>query len=171
MARLVRPSDRYKKSFLEAVDEPGAQELFARFRERPEGESFAAYVRRIRSYSKGVTLKSGLVPETTYWLVEDDVYIGRVSIRHRLNRSLQKKGGHIGYDIRPSKRRRGYGRLILKLGLKKAKERGFSRVLITCLSTNIASQKIIKANGGVFKSEVCTQKGKPTTYRYWVDII
>lgn len=170
MARLVRPSARYKKSFLEAVKEPGAQQLFTRFCERPEGESFTRYVCRIRGYSKGVELKQGLVPETTYWLVEDNEYIGRLSVRHKLNRSLQKKGGHIGYDIRPSKRRNGYGMLILKLGLKKAKVIGFSRVLITCLSDNIVSQKIIKANGGVFKSEVCTKKGEPTTYRYWVDI-
>jgi predicted acetyltransferase len=170
MVRLVLPSERYKKSFLEAVGESGAKKLFARFRERPEGESFSDYLIRIRSYSKGVALKAGLVPETKYWLVEGDEYIGRLSIRHRLNRKLQGKGGHIGYDVRPSKRRRGYGILILKLGLKKAKELGFSRVLVTCLSNNIASQKIIKANGGVFKSEVCTKKGDPTTYRYWVDI-
>src|SRR3989344_8456793 len=81
-------------------------------------------------------------------------YIGRLSIRHKLNDHLLKIGGHIGYDIRPSKRSRGYGTAILRLGLPKAKELRIERALLTCNENNIASLKIIEKAGGVLESKV-----------------
>lgn len=155
---------------MKAVNEPGAQKLFVRFRELYNEDTFDDYVERIKGFSKGVRMQAGYVPESTYWLVEGDEYIGRVSIRHELNDKLFKIGGHIGYDIRPSKRLRGYGTEILRLGLEKAKELGIKKVLITCDKDNIASKKIIESNGGVFENEYETGDGEPNKLRYWIDI-
>ena len=61
---------------------------------------------------------------------------------------LEKEGGHIGYDIRPSERRKGYGTVLLALTLKKAQELGLHEVLVTCDSDNVDSVRIIEKNGG-----------------------
>ncbi|HEY6396461.1 MAG TPA: hypothetical protein VIX82_03300, partial [Solirubrobacteraceae bacterium] len=48
----------------------------------------------------------GRVRETVLCWVERDAHLGRVSIRHVLTGQLKRRGGHIGYDVRPSARRR-----------------------------------------------------------------
>jgi len=56
-----------------------------------------------------------LVPSSTYFAVVDDEIVGIVDIRHRLNDHLLKVGGHIGYGIHPSHRRKGYASSALGL--------------------------------------------------------
>ncbi|WP_261664423.1 GNAT family N-acetyltransferase [Deinococcus sp. Marseille-Q6407] len=72
---------------------------------------------------------AGFVHSEYRWLVEGKTYLGRVSLRHTLNDHLRESGGHIGYEIRPSQQRRGYGTLILRLALERARELGLERVL------------------------------------------
>jgi predicted acetyltransferase len=85
-----------------------------------------------------------------------------------LNEVLEKEGGHIGYDIRPSMRRKGYGTEILKLSLPIAKQIGLNRVMLTCDDNNIASWKIMEKNGAVI-DEKYDYKGRYKR-RYWIDI-
>ena len=108
-------------------------------------------------------------PATTYWLVDNGEYIGGVSIRHELNEHLKNIGGHIGYDIRPSKRQQGYGTNVLALALPKAKELGISRVLVTCNVTNTASRKIIEKNGGVLENQVPDPETGIDKLRFWIE--
>ena len=56
------------------------------------------------------------------------------------------------YEINQEHQGKGYGSIILKLGLDMInfKEKEFE---ITCLETNIASKKIIAKNGGIFKEK------------------
>jgi Acetyltransferase (GNAT) domain len=89
-------------------------------------------------------LKPGIVPGSDFWLIDNNEFIERLSLRYELNEFLLKMGEHIGYEIRPSKRKRGYGAEILRLGLQKAKELGLQRVLVTCDEDNIGSKKIIE---------------------------
>ena len=111
---------------------------------------------------------AGYVPASQFWLVtESGVYIGDVDIRHCLNESLKRYGGHIGYKIRPTCRRRGYGTLICRLGLAKARLLGIGDILITCDDDNIASYKIIEANGGVLRDRVDNGR-EVLTRRYWI---
>jgi predicted acetyltransferase len=174
---LVEPSGKYRDSYIEAVKEFQADHSFPLMERTydklsiPELEvNFDDYAEKIRSQSRGENLPEGWVPVTTYWLVEGDEYIGKVSIRHRLTPHLEKIGGHIGYNIRPSKRGRGYGNKILQLSLPKAKELGISRVLVTCDATNIASSKIIEKNGGVFEDQQSNPETGVNKLRYWIDV-
>ncbi|MFN8513178.1 MAG: GNAT family N-acetyltransferase [Chloroflexia bacterium] len=110
------------------------------------------------------------VPQSIYWLVEGDEFIGRISLRHELNDQLRRLGGHIGYEIRPSRRRQGYGTAILGLVLPKAREHGLTSVLITCDADNIASQRIIEQHGGMPDDPYVPPDGSVPALRYWIEL-
>ena len=113
---------------------------------------------------------AGRVQCTEFWILdENDTYCGRISLRHRLNEFLTHYGGHIGYDIRPSKRGNNYATLALGLCLKEAKKIGLDEVLITCDDDNIASIKIIERNGGVFQNTIKQDSGIMTK-RYTIKV-
>ena len=136
-------------------------------------ENFAAYLRLLGERSRGINLPMGFVPEDVYWLVReaeghDPMALGTTSLRHYLTPLLEDVGGHMGYSIRPSVRRRGYGTRILALALEKARERGFERVLVTCDTDNIGSARIIMTNGGVLASEGYSAVAQTRVSRYWI---
>ena len=114
----------------------------------PPGK-FKKFLQWYANASKGIGLTANLVPSTLYWLYIDGIPVGYGKLRHRLNHHLLKIGGHIGYVIRPSARGKGYGKLLLKEILAKAKELGLEELLITCMQENAASQKVIEANAGI----------------------
>lgn len=169
MFKLVSPSLEYQDSYLEALKEYKTET-------RPneylpfEGEEFKDFTERLISRERGENLPPGYIPETIWWLVDDGEYIGRVSFRHQLTDNLLKVGGHIGYDIRPSKRNLGYGTKLLKLCLAKIKSFGQGKILVTCDETNIASQKIIEKNGGVFENAYDPGNGITKKLRYWITL-
>ena len=89
-----------------------------------------------------------------------------IDLLHTWNRSA----GHIGYDIRPSKRKQGYGSKILELALPKAKELDIERVLLTCDETNTGSRRIIEKNGGVLENQVKNPETGVDKLRFWIDV-
>lgn len=110
----------------------------------------------------GPPRRGGRVPQTTLWWVSGDEYLGRISIRHRLTAHLREIGGHIGYDIRPSARQHGHATAMLAAALPVARSLGIGPALLTCDDDNIASRKVIEANGGTLEDH---RHGKA---RYWV---
>ncbi len=56
--------------------------------------------------------------------------------------------GHVGYSVVPWKRQRGYARRALQLLLPHAGEEGLAYIDLTTVSDNIASRRVIEANGG-----------------------
>ena len=96
---------------------------------------------------KGETLER--VPDTPFWFVEGDTFIGDARIRHRLNAALEASGGHIGYGIRPSYQGKGHATEMLRQCLVWARENlKIEKVLLTCRVENEASWKVIEKNGG-----------------------
>ncbi len=173
--QLVLPSVEYKDSFIEAVKEAKADTEFPRhngwYHELSISDlesDFESYVEKKNDQSEGKNLPEGYVPQTVYWLVEKGEFIGSVRVRHMLNERLKHIGGHIGYNIRPGKRRQGYGSKILELALPKAKELGITRVLLTCDATNVASRKIIEKNGGVLESQLPNPETGVDKLRFWI---
>ena len=132
-------------------------------------EDFGTLLARLRDEAQGIGLPDGFVPHSTFWLVRNGRNIVGVSnLRHRLNVKLARVGGHIGYGVRPSARRNGYARLILKETLARAGEIGIDRVLVTCGKQNTGSAKAILANGGVFESEEISPEHEEVVQRYWI---
>lgn len=74
------------------------------------------------NHSKGIGLPDGYVPDTYYFLWDNDKIVGLFKIRHYLNEALAKGPGHIGYGILPEFRGKGYATKGLKLAIDKCKE-------------------------------------------------
>ncbi len=169
---LVAPDEIFAESFFDYVKE---------FNDNNEANlslywdavnDFPQYLQTLRDHALGLNLPEGWVPCHTYWLVDESKCIlGVIRIRTTIaTEFLTKFAGHIGYDIRPSMRKRGYGKQLLQLGLVKAKELGLEKILITCAVDNLASQKIIEANGGKYESQVYHETNAEMLNRYWIEL-
>jgi len=134
-------------------------------------KTYGQFMRRWRNFHTGRHLPEHFVPGTKYFLMEEGnpKLLGVIDIRHRLNDFLLNRGGHIGYAVPPSERRRGYATQQLRLALEICREMGLSPVLITCDQDNIASAKVIQKNGGVLEDERVSGEGK-VFQRYWITL-
>ncbi len=174
MPELVAPTVRLRGSWLAARAEwgPGVHQDGAGLHEdddvdTPEG--FAAWVARLhREADRSVPPVEGRVHSSYWWIVDDETYLGAIALRHELNDFLLHAGGHIGYGVRPSARRRGLARWALGEVLHEARGLGLGRVLVTCDDANAASQRVIEANGGDLEDVRDTPLGR--TRRYWIDL-
>ncbi len=166
MIQLIRPSIKYKDSFIQAVKEFQQEGIDADLNTQDLENNFDKLLLNLENQERGIGLKEGYIPASTLWLVDEDEFVGQVSIRHYLTEKLSQEGGHIGYKIRPPKRKMGYGTKILELALPFAKGLGIDPILITCDDTNIGSWKIIEKNGGILENKV-NYNGK-LKRRYWI---
>ncbi len=94
--------------------------------------------------------------------------VGMIQLRHDLNDYLRSFGGHIGYSVRPSERRKGYASRMLGLCLKEAYALDLDRVLITCDEDNIGSRRVIEKAGGVLEDAIANPTTGKRTLRFWV---
>ena len=111
--------------------------------------------------------------ETTQFIYlreSDGKMVGVIQIRHRFNAYLEKFGGHIGYAVAPSERRKGYATQMLRAALPECVKLGIDRVLVTCLRETEASRRTILKNGGLYESTVYDPKENCYIERYWIDL-
>ena len=123
--------------------------------------------------SDPATLPEGRVVSTQFIAVRetDGKLVGMLQVRHYLSDYLEQFGGHIGYSVRPSERRKGYGKEQLRQALIWCKEElGLDKVLITCLADNEASRRTILAHGGVYENTVHEPDDNEDIERYWITL-
>ncbi len=111
------------------------------------------------------------VPSNMYLAirVSDDRIAGIIDLRHHIDHAiLGTWGGHCGYSVRPSERGKGYAKEMLRLNIENAREIGIERMLVTCSNKNMASEKIIFRNGGVYENSICV--GDRLIKRFWIKI-
>ena len=163
---LIEPSSAFIASYKSALDEFDEHGISGFWRMFGPIEDETKYLQSIRNYQHKTGLEDGVVPATVYWLVDNGEFIGHVSVRHSLDASLKMRGGHIGYSIRPSRHRQGYGSEILRRVLPYVRLLGIQEALVTCNKDNVASRRIIEKNGGVLSGEV-EVNGKPVLH-FWI---
>ena len=84
-------------------------------------------------------------------VVDETDYFGTVMIRHRLTPALTEVGGHLGYHVVPSERRRGHATAMVGQALGFCCELGLEEIIVTCAPENVGSRRAIEANGGTFE--------------------
>ncbi|MCE7983364.1 MAG: GNAT family N-acetyltransferase [Caldilinea sp. CFX5] len=131
---------------------------------------FVGYLQLRQRFARGENLPPDRVRETTYWGVEGDMIVGTARVRHTLTPALEELGGHIGYDVRPSQRRQGYGTALLGGALERARHFGLTGVLVTCDTDNIGSARVIVKNGGQLINQTMVDGYAKLISRYWIDL-
>ncbi len=178
MLRLILPDTRYLASYVAAMREgfefgmcPILPEDEIKKIEADPFDHFEGYNRHGGMFTPTDGIPRPSVQHNFYWLVDEKDFIGAISVRYEMNDFLEVHAGHIGYGIRPSMRRQGHAKKIIALGLKKLKERGVTRVLITANEENLGSWKAIEANGGVLESKIdCIFDKGGLSRRYWITL-
>lgn len=132
-------------------------------------DDLPALIELFEGFGRGIGIPPHFVPHETYWLIAGGEVVAVSNLRLRLSASLRLEGGHIGYGVRPSARRRGHATAILAATLQVAAARhGMSRCLVTCAKSNLGSAGAIRNNGGVLDSEGYSELHAGTIQRYWV---
>ena len=182
---LSAPDVRFHRSYLVAADEfraagegqhdgivswpaqgdfPGV--VFTRQGLEDPREFARLVANRVGDAEEDAPRPPGWTPATYWWMADPeqpDEFVGGISLRHHIDHPvLATVGGHVGYGVRPSARRRGFASAALRQVVPEAAARGIPRLLVTCDLDNVASARTIEANGGVFEDEL---QGKR---RYWI---
>jgi predicted acetyltransferase len=95
------------------------------------------------------------IPGLRRWMWADGNFIGSIGLRWMPDGAALPAHvlGHIGYAVVPWQQRRGYATAALAQLLPLARERGLRWVELTTDPDNIASQRVITANGGKLVEE------------------
>ncbi len=169
---LVRPDENMRKGALSYRQEyiasgeswiNGSLGLF-------EHEDYDEWLRLVMAAEKRETSSIG-VPALTFFTVrrDDGRIVGTVQLRLELDEEFSKRGGNIGYGIRPSERGKGYGTEQLALVLDVARERGLKRVMITCGQDNAASAKTAESCGAVLEKKTHDEEDGDICI-YWIEL-
>ena len=164
--KLIEPTTELEEQYIEMIndwDSTGEPKV-------PFQLSFQLMVSILFDRKKGIGIPDTHVPVSTFWLIDQqNEILGVVNIKHSLTESLMLDGGHIGYGIRPTKRKRGYATKILQLALKEAKKLNIEKALITCDKDNLASSKTILNNNGIMDKEYIHEG--ILKQRYWINLL
>ena len=117
------------------------------------------------------------VPVTTFLAIRRDssddwTIVGNIEIRHHLNPALEELGGHIGYSVRPSQRRKGYAVSMLRQVLCYARTLGLKKVMLDCDKSNTGSLKTIQKCGGVHSKDILSEYQGCTIVnsQFWISL-
>ena len=169
--KMIIPTKEYEQQAIEYIQE------FQKYHSNINGvgglyrylEDYDGWLRKLEDDRTRTTVTEK-VPSETFLLIReaDNRLIGIINIRLKLNDSLLQHGGHIGYGIRPTERRKGYAEYQLYCALKYCDTKGLDRVLVTCYKDNIGSAKTIQNSYGVLENEVL--EDDKILQRYWIDV-
>lgn len=158
---LVRPGPAHLDAYVAALQRgwsadnlraEAAREELARIED--DASAFLASLDDREGKGPAIALPDGsLVPRLPgfrRWLWDGE-FAGTIGLRWQRGTSALPPHclGHIGYSVVPWKQRRGYGTRALRLMLVEARAVGLPHVEITTEPSNVASQRVILANGGV----------------------
>lgn len=154
----------YRQEFLDAGSSMDGTGMLRKIQNPEE------YIKICKDYEQEKKIPANLVPATQFFFIRanDNRLVGMIQVRHYLNDFLEMYGGHIGYSVRPCERRKGYAKKMLEMALSFCKVTGIDKVLITCIESNVASEKTILANNGIYESTVYEPNSNENLKRFWI---
>jgi predicted acetyltransferase len=157
--KLVEPAPVFLPGYIEALKAGWSPNTTRDV----SGEQLAAIRADAGAFLRGLTQRDGggtitlgdatvvpRLPGRVLW-VWDGEFCGAINLRF-VPGTLDLPphvSGHVGYAIVPWKQRRGYATRALALMLSVAHGAGLPRLLVTCDAGNVASCRVIEANGGI----------------------
>lgn len=167
MTELVTPDVQWHESWAETVldfgeDYPHGSGIGAEAVDVTRDGCAAFVAERLRGADPEAPRPEGIVLCDYFWITDGNEVVGFLALRHELTPWLLDQGGHIGYSVRPSRRREGHASRALALALIRAKELGLERVLLTCDEDNLGSRRTIENAGGVYEDS------RQEKRRYWI---
>jgi predicted acetyltransferase len=174
MPELILPTLRLRDSWLDArgewgtgVDQPGSG--LHTDDEVDTEAGFSAWIVRLADQANtAVAPAEGRVHADYWWIAEERMYLGCITLRHALNDFLLRAGGHAGYSVRPTARGSGLAAWALHMIFPRARDVGLDRLLVTCEDSNAASARTIENVDGVLEDVRQTELG--LTRRYWITL-
>ena len=169
MLKFIIPNESHKSQWEEIIAEWDDTRKRPRILFQP---SFEEFINRIGQLSQWDDKEKQVAKSSVFLLIDETVerILGCLWLRHHIDFPIDREyGGHIGYGIRPSARGKWYATEMLQLWLQEAKKLWIDRILITCDDDNIASAKVIEANGGIL--EKCMEKDGVKMRRYGINLL
>lgn len=166
--QLEIPQLQHREEYFAMMQEffTAQEEIIPTTMQMKDGETYEQFIKACKEKSEGKNLTLWRVPNTLYFLVnENNKIVGAIDIRHKLTEELKFDGGNIGYSIRPSERKKWYATIGLKLALEKCKELGMQKVLLTRRQKDVGSSKAIILNGGIRDSSYEVNRVYKDRYR------
>ncbi len=167
--KLIKPALEYEKQFFELLQEFDDEDVSMFWdKDGKAKDDIPTYIKNTQAYEKWEEFKFFWGKAYTFWLLDNNHLIWMINLREKAEWKYLQRWGHIWYAIRKSERGKWYAKKILALTLLEAKKIGLNKVLVTCNTDNIASSKVIEANGA-FLENVILYKGSNIS-RYWIDL-
>jgi predicted acetyltransferase len=157
-------------AFLSGLSEWEGEDLSWYTLDWTPGMSYAESLAKLRDGARGIGLPDGYVPATMLYGFVGAAIVGRVQIRHALNESLRRRGGHVGYAVAPRHRRRGYAVEMVRQALPVCATLGLADVMITCADDNEPSWRIVEKLGGRLEDKVRDDVEEELVRRYWLRV-
>ncbi len=170
--KLVFPSLLYKEKAIKFINE------FYEYNSDINGtggldgylknSAYEEWIKKVYADMDIANIPQQRVPALTYFYIreDDDKIIGMINIRLALNDFLKKEGGHIGYCIRPTERKKHYATDMLNSALKVCDTLGIKEIILTCDKINLASSNVIKNCKGELVAEFYSDTYKEDIQKY-----
>lgn len=158
---LVWPASQYLPGYVEALRRGWSPD---NLRPARAGEDLARIASDATSFLAGlidkeakgppITLPDGSrwprLPGYSLWMWDGD-FCGSIGFRWQPGTTELPPYclGHVGYSVVPWKRCRGYATRALQLLLPYARAEGLAHIDLTTTKDNVASRRVIEANGGL----------------------
>ncbi len=133
-------------------------------------DNYDEFLTKLETNKHQELINENYSPQTTFGMFEDEELIGGFNLRYVLKGDLINHGGNVGYLIRPTQRKKGYGTKILNFAIAEARKINLNKILVTCRKENIASEKVILNNYGIYENDYYDEKNNIYYKRFWIDI-
>lgn len=173
--KLIEPTIEYEKDiwqFRQEIISSNDKDKFAGCGNLEQCLSAKEWIDTINLHKIVETCPKDRVPSKIYIAVRetDNKIVGIIDLRYHINTPiLSTWGGHMGYYVRPTERNKGYAKEMVRQNLQNCKALNIRKVLITCNADNLASEKTIIANGGIFEKNL--EVDNCLIKRYWITIM